>query len=440
MKFPTKANRPGEIPAYTKAGLGRVPETRLDQYNLPKAANIGDAWKEVVGTGTKLYQQYSKMQSEMYMTEMSPKLAEMVMQVHDEAVNKFNPADTKQNYTQQVTGYMDQEIEKRFFTSSEFIKESETEANAALRKEYIRMRTEYLPTDFTTMAAARKKQALENVTQACQFAGTSAILMFNADMNTSSNILAPDYVDENGVGYNKVPSAKGYPNPKTGRIENYTYVPRNFTSLGAAVAKDEEMRQEIIIRNFKAGVISHDDFITLSKEAIRESRKQMFQAVLDKADTLLTLGDYDGAIALYSQVEQAVPFIETRVIYDPKLPGGAHVDYFWGADKTDQDYAAWDANIEKHGSADGVIAKTTRSSILTPDEQHTYINTAKQKAASARAAKAKANLLKQGQNYISKEPVREKIAEPTSTAISSTYGKGAAKEQIEDRNKKLRGM
>lgn len=436
MKFPTKANRPGEIPAYTKAGLGRVPETRLDQYNLPKAANIGDAWKEVVGTGTKLYQQYSKMQSEAYHTEMSPKLAEMVFQAHDEATRKFNPANTKENYSQQVAGYMDDYIDKNFFTSSEFIKENETEVNSQLRKEYLQMRVQFLQGDFETMANARRKDALENVTQASSFVGASSNIMLYKEINSANNILGADVTSEDKkerwIKVNQV--------DEKGRVKAPQLVPVKQGILLDAIVRDEQKRHEIAKRNFDAGVISYSDFLELEKENVRLARKQAYQTVLDTADAHMQEGNYDKAIALYIQLEQAVPFIETRVIYDSKAPGGVVVTGFWGEKISDQQYQEWDDKLEKNGAADGIIAKTNRASILTPDEQHEYINAARQKAAAARAAKARALKENEPRNYISKRVIEEARSTPAVTRIKQLYGVGATQEEINIREKFFGGI
>lgn len=437
MRFPTKATRPGEIPEYTKSGLGRVPETRLDQYNLPQPRfNAGEAWKEVVGTGTKLYQQYSKMQSEAYHTEMSPKLAEMVLQAHNEAAQKFNPANTKENYSQQVAGYMDNYIEKNFFSSSEFIKENETEVNNTLRKEYQNMRVQFLQNDSETMANARRKEALDNVTQAATFAGTSSNIMLYREINSTKNILGADVVSEDKkekwVKVNQV--------DEKGRARGQQLVPVKQGILLDAIVRDEQARHQINKRNFDAGVISYSDFLELEKDNVRLARKQAYQTVLDAADAHMQEGNYDKAIELYTQLEQAVPFIETRVVYDSKAPGGVIVTGFWGEKISDQQYQEWDDRLEKNGAADGIIAKTTRASILTPDEQHEYINAARQKAATARAAKARALKESEPRNYISKRVIEEARSTPAVDRIKLNYGVGATQEEINKREKFFGGI
>ena len=437
MRFPTKETRPGEIPEYTKSGLGRVPETRLDQYNLPQPRfNAGEAWKEVVGTGTKLYQQYSKMQSEAYHTEMSPKLAEMVLQAHNEAAQKFNPANTKENYSQQVAGYMDNYIEKNFFSSSEFIKENETEVNSTLRKEYQNMRVQFLQSDFETMANARRKEALDNVTQAATFAGTSSNIMLYREINSTKNILGADVVSED----KKEKWVKVDQVDEKGRARGQQLVPVKQGILLDAIVRDEQARHQINKRNFDAGVISYSDFLELEKDNVRLARKQAYQTVLDAADAHVQEGNYDKAIELYTQLEQAVPFIETRIIYDSKAPGGAVVTGFWGEKISDQQYQDWDDRLEKNGAADGIIAKTNRASILTPDEQHEYINAARQKAAAARAAKSAALRKNAGGNYVSKAQMESKLHENRNTSIHKTYGVGADEKEINERNQLLRGI
>lgn len=432
MKFPTKETRPGEIPEYTKSGLGRLPETRLDQYNLPKAANIGDAWKEVVGTGTKLYQQYSKMQSEAYHTEMTPKIAELAFQAHEEATRKFNPANTKENYTQQVAGYMDSFMEKNCFSNSELIKESETEVNNTLRKEYLNLRMQYWQSDAETMANARKKDALDNITQATSFVGTSSNIMLANAINSSNNILGADVTsDDKKERWVKVNQVDG-----KGRVKEPQLVPVKQGILLDHIVRDEQYRHEIAKRNFDAGVISYSDFLEIEKENVRLTRKQAYQTVLDIADAHMQEGNYDKAIALYTQLEQAVPFIETRVIYDSKAPGGVVVTGFWGEKISDQQYQEWDDRLEENG----VTAKTNRSSILTPDEQHGYINAARQKAAAARAAKARALKENEPKNYISKRVIEEARSTPAVTRIKQNYGVGATKKEIDDRDNLFGGI
>lgn len=426
MRFPTKETRPGEIPEYTKSGLGKVPETRLDQYNLPKAANIGDAWKEVVGTGTKLYQQYAKMQSEAYYTEMTPKLAELAFQAHEEATRKFNPANTKENYTQQVAGYMDSFMEKNCFSNSEFIKENETEMNNKLRKDYLNLRMQYWQGDAETMAKARKKDALENVTQASSFVGTSSNIMLSNEINLANNILGADVTSEDKKErWIKVNQVDGKGSAKAPQL-----VPVKQGILIDAIVRDEQKRHEIAKRNFDAGVISYSDFLELEKENVRLARKQAYQTVLDIADAHMQDGNYDKAISLYTQLEQAVPFIETRVIYDSKAPGGVVVTGFWGEKISDQQYQEWDDRLEKNGAKDGIIAKTNRASVLTTDELHQYMNTAKQKAAAARAAKSRALQENEPRSFISKRVIEEARSTPATTRIKLNYGAGATEEEI----------
>lgn len=434
MRFPTKTTRPDEIPEYTKSGLGKVPETRLDQYNLPKAANIGDAWKEVVGTGTKLYQQYAKMQSEAYYTELTPKLAEMAFQAHEKATRKFNPANTKENYTQQVAGDMDSSMEKDFFTNSEFIKENETEMNNKLRKDYLNLRMQYWQGDAETMANARKKDALDNITQATSFAGSSSNIMLYNELRSTKNILTADVTsDDKKERWVKVKQADG---------KVVQLVPVKIGVLTDAIVRDTQARLQILKRNYDAGVISQADFLSLEKESIRLARKQAYQTVLDTADEYMQDGYYDKAIELYTQLAQAVPFIETRVIYDSKAPGGVVVTGFWGEKISDQQYQEWDDRIEKNGAADGgiITAKTTRSSILTPDEQHEFMNTAKQKAAAARTAKSRALKENEPKNYISKRVIEEAINTPAVTRIKQQYGVGATDEDIKDREEFFGGI
>lgn len=77
MRLPER--RPNEIPSYTRAGLGVIPEaTNPYPYNISMPANWMEGLPRAVAKGVSAYDGYKKKMSAVYATSMEAKLRENI--------------------------------------------------------------------------------------------------------------------------------------------------------------------------------------------------------------------------------------------------------------------------------------------------------------------------------------------------------------------------
>lgn len=381
MKFPTKANRPGEIPAYTKAGLGRVPETRLEQYDLPKAANIGDAWKEVVGTGAKLYSQYEEMLDTNYITEMSPRYRDAYLKAYQKAMEETNPLDDALNFSKNVYAKTEATMVK---WEEENFKENRANANQALVKSRKAWMLEDLETSNTFSAKAMESYGVTVTAQAMDGALGVVKTQYSQDVRNGGGVYDPAHTTS-VVQDGRVQIQRG-----TLQASGLHY-----NGVADAIAKAEKAMHEQNYKQWKAHIISTDQYTKNMLAIPIQARTTMFQHVYDEASNAYLRGDYQTALKLVRSIPDSVLYTETSLIMTKDGVFAVKPEYAKQRVVTEATkhlpkeqhkfedqyipmsfYEKRNAKIEQAGAEDGVQVYTNRTSILSTEQQQKYINSA----------------------------------------------------------------
>lgn len=349
MRLPER--RPNEIPSYTRAGLGVIPEARNPYpYNISTPANWMEGLPNAVGKGFSAYQGYRKKMSAVYATSMEAKLREKYLEFNQEAMEKFDPVDNL-NFPQQVRGHIDERFKEWFDNPESGYDTRETEVNAALQETLQRWQLADTDTRFTFAAKANQKYAEGEVNK--RFEGTNAAvqMQFKQDLARGLGLydskVTPEELNAKGQFYNGV--------------------------RWAAADASQQMHRE----NWKAlqqGLISYDKFVQNQTKINHDSRFMSFQTMLDEATNAYNEGDYTRAIKIVQNIPGALEYISIVNRYDRH--GNVASSPLWDEYLTDEYLANFEKNEEVKGVKDGLKVDIQRSNVLTAEEKRSILNKA----------------------------------------------------------------
>lgn len=363
MRLPER--RPNEIPSYTRAGLGVIPEARNPYpYNISTPANWMEGLPNAVAKGFSAYRGYRKKMSAVYATSMEAKFREKYLEFNEEAMKKFNPVDNL-NFSQQVRGYIDERFKEWFNNPESGYDVKETEVNAALQETLQKWQLADTDARFNFAAAANQKYAEGEVNK--RFEGTNAAvqLQFKQDL-------------QRGLGI--------YDSKKT--IEEMNAQRQFYNGVRwAAADASQQMHRE----NWKAlqqGIISYDTFIKNQTKINHDSRLMSFQTMLDSATDAYNQGDYSRAINIVQSIPADLEYITIVNRYDRK--GNISASPVWDEYLTDEYFADFEKTEETKGVKEGVKLDIQRSNVLTAEEKRSILNKAEDiKNMSLKALQAK---------------------------------------------------
>lgn len=363
MRLPER--RPNEIPSYTRAGLGVIPEaTNPYPYNISMPANWMEGLPRAVAKGVSAYDGYKKKMSAVYATSMEAKLREKYLEFNEEAMKKFDPVDNL-NFPQQVRGHIDERFKEWFNNPESGYDARETEVNAAIQETIQKWQLADTDTRFTFAANANQKYAEGEVNK--RFEGTNAAvqMQFKQDL-------------QRGLGL--------YDSKKT--IAEMSAQGQFYNGVQwAAADASQQMHRE----NWKAlqqGIISYDTFIKNQTKINHDSRIMSFQTMLDSATDAYNQGDFSRAISIVKNIPGALEFISIVNRYDRE--GNISASPLWDEYLTDEYLANFEKNVEAKGAKEGVKLDIQRSNVLTAEEKRSILNKAEDiKNMSLKALQAK---------------------------------------------------
>lgn len=349
MRLPER--RPNEIPSYTRAGLGVIPEAANPYpYNISTPANWMEGLPNAVGKGVSAYQGYRKKMSAVYATSMEAKLREKYLEFNQEAMEKFDPVDNL-NFPQQVRGHIDERFKEWFNNPESGYDARETEVNAALQETLQKWQLADTDTRFTFAAVANQKYAEGEVNK--RFEGTNAAvqMQFKQDLARGLGLydskVTPEELNAKGQFYNGV--------------------------RWAAADASQQMHRE----NWKAlqqGLISYDKFVQNQTKINHDSRFMSFQTMLDEATNAYNEGDYTRAIKIVQNIPGELEYISIVNRYDRH--GNVSASPLWDEYLTDEYLANFEKNEEVKGVKDGLKVDIQRSNVLTAEEKRSILNKA----------------------------------------------------------------
>lgn len=349
MRLPER--RPKEIPSYTRAGLGVIPEARNPYpYNISTPANWMEGLPNAVAKGVSAYNGYKKRISAVYATSMEAKLREKYLEFNKEAMDKFDPVDNL-NFPQQVRGHVDERFKEWFNNPESGYDARETEVNAAIQETIQKWQLADTDTRFMFAADANQKYAEGEVNK--RFEGTNAAvqMQFKQDL-------------QRGLGL--------YDSKKTPAEMNAQGQFYNGVQWAAADASQQMHRE-----NWKAlqqGIISYDTFIKNQIKINHDSRIMSFQTMLDSATDAYNQGDYNRAIRIVKNIPGALEYLSIVNSYDRN--GNATASPLWDEYLTDEYLANFEKNLETKGVKEGVKVDIQRSNVLTAEEKRQLLNKA----------------------------------------------------------------
>lgn len=349
MRLPER--RPNEIPSYTRAGLGVIPEAQNPYpYNISTPANWMEGLPKAVAKGVSAYDGYKKKMSAVYATSMEAKLREKYLEFNEEAMKKFDPVDNL-NFPQQVRGHIDERFKEWFNNPESGYDARETEVNAAIQETIQKWQLADTDTRFTFAADANQKYAEGEVNK--RFEGTNAAvqMQFKQDL-------------QRGLGI--------YDSKKTIAEMNAQRQFYNGVRWAAADASQQMHRE-----NWKAlqqGIISYDTFIKNQTKINHDSRIMSFQTMLDAATDAYNQGDYNRAISIVQSIPADLEYITIVNRYDRK--GNISASPVWDEYLTDEYFADFEKTEETKGVKEGVKLDIQRSNVLTAEEKRVILNKA----------------------------------------------------------------